>query len=173
MGWMFTNRPKGISDKDWFAKEWPSIRLLATHSTLTEFYAAAEQRSNPGEVFALVVLKRSQPGYHNFGYKGMDETMGPGYHGAPAKILDLLTPTDSEWANQWRDKCRETIAHRAKGRKVKAGTVVKFVRPVNLTGGYGEQDTFIFVKRNDFTLLGGTPVRLTGWRDRDYEVVTA
>ena len=33
--------------------------------------------------------------------------MGPYYYDCPKGILDLLTPTDNECANDWRRKCRE------------------------------------------------------------------
>lgn len=61
-----------------------------------------------GDVIGQVVItsgtNRRDP-YFNFGYKAMSETCGPCYYDCPKSILDLLTPTDSEWANKWRQKC--------------------------------------------------------------------
>ena len=39
---------------------------------------------------------------------GEDE--GPMYFGASKKVLSLLTPIDSEYSNEWRDKCYEEVA---------------------------------------------------------------
>ena len=58
-------------------------------------------------IFLTSVCKRD---YYDFGYKDMDETVGPCQCNCPKSILDLLTPTDSEWANQWRETCRANIA---------------------------------------------------------------
>ncbi len=69
-----------------------------------------------GEVFALVCLVRRNPKStdgHAFGYKDMSESMGPWEDGCPAKILDLLTPTTSEYALDWRalpGEVREALA---------------------------------------------------------------
>ena len=55
--------------------------------------------------------------YYNFSYKDMDETCGPYYYDCPKAILDLLTPTESEWANNWRNACRENLEKKAERRK--------------------------------------------------------
>lgn len=40
-----------------------------------------------------------------FAYKPMSETMGPCYYDCPPSILSLLSPTDNEYAKNWREKC--------------------------------------------------------------------
>lgn len=35
------------------------------------------------------------------------ESWGPYFCRCPKKILDILSPTDDEWAQEWRAKCRE------------------------------------------------------------------
>lgn len=66
-------------------------------------------------VFAVVFLTSTNAkDYYSFGYKDMDESMGPGSDDCPIGILDLLSPTDNEFANAWRDRCR------AKAEKKKA-----------------------------------------------------
>ena len=63
------------------------------------------------QVFGIVFLTQvDTKDYHNFSYKDMDETMGPCYYDCPKSILDLLSPTNNEYANNWRAKCREQIA---------------------------------------------------------------
>lgn len=70
--------------------------------------------------------------YFNFSYKDMSETSGPCYYDCPKGILDLLTPTDNEWANNWRVKCREQLAKKNNPnalRKLPVGTLIKVTMP--------------------------------------------
>lgn len=75
------------------------------------YYAAVEmiRPDSPREVFALVCLvdhnPRDSEGYV-FGYKDMDEGMGPVESDCPADILDMLTPTSRPYAIAWRERCR-------------------------------------------------------------------
>ena len=69
------------------------------------------------EVWAAVCLVRyslrDREGFI-FGYKDMSESMGPCEDSCPAKVLDLLTPTDNTHALDWRTRCRARLAERAK-----------------------------------------------------------
>lgn len=40
-----------------------------------------------------------------FAYKPMSETMGPCYYDCPPSIISMLSPTDNEYAKEWREKC--------------------------------------------------------------------
>ena len=86
-------------------------RILKASLVGTTVYAAVEYQTEKGtEVFAAVVLTSvDNNDYFNFSYKDMDETCGPYHYDCPASILKLLTPTTSEHANQWREKCWEKI----------------------------------------------------------------
>lgn len=42
-----------------------------------------------------------------FGYKLMAEEEGPYYYGAPAEVLEKLSPTDDPWCLKWRAKCAD------------------------------------------------------------------
>src|SRR3546814_11745666 len=70
-----------------------------------------------GEIFAIVCLVRWNPrakdGYI-FGYKVMEESLGPCEADCPARILDLLTPPDKEYAREWRTRCRANLEFRAR-----------------------------------------------------------
>lgn len=75
------------------------------------YYAAVEdihKETNERMVFAIVILTSSDKanGY-NFGYKDLDEFMGPCASKCPNSILDLLSPTDHEGALAWRERCRK------------------------------------------------------------------
>ena len=50
---------------------------------------------------------------HGWGYKDVDETMGPYETSFPCTWLELLTPTASKYANEWRAKVK------ARGEKLK------------------------------------------------------
>jgi len=56
-------------------------------------------------VYAAVVLWSYSKKNGELTTKQMDESMGPGYCGATAKLLKLLTPTDSKYALDWRKQC--------------------------------------------------------------------
>ena len=81
--------------------------MLKSSMVGTVYYGAIKKDST-NEVSGYVALTSSdkRQGY-NFGYKSMDETYGPYQHKCPLAILNLLTPTDNEFANEWRKRCRE------------------------------------------------------------------
>lgn len=71
---------------------------------------ATETEPESVKVFAAVVLTAvDNKDYYNFAYKDMDETVGPGEDNCPKGILDLLTPTDYEYAKEWRKRCYENL----------------------------------------------------------------
>lgn len=80
-------------------------------------------------VFAVVFLtSTNMKDYYNFCYKNMCETSGPYRRECPKGILDLLTPTDSEWANEWRKECYENIKAKRNPNglnKLPVGSVIK------------------------------------------------
>ena len=84
-------------------------------------------------VFAAVFLTSTDmKDYWNFSYKNMDESYGPCNYDCPKGILDLLTPTESEYANAWRKQCYENIAKKKNPNgfsKLPVGTVIKVIMP--------------------------------------------
>ena len=91
--------------------------VLKSHIVGSTYYAAVKRikfatETKPEEscVFAAIVLTSvDSKDYFNFSYKDMDETMGPYQYGCPKSILDLLSPTDNEYANKWRERCYEVL----------------------------------------------------------------
>ena len=70
--------------------------------------------------------------YYNFAYKDMDESYGPCQCDCPKGILDLLSPTENEYALQWRKACYENIVKKRNPNgfnKLPVGTVIKVVMP--------------------------------------------
>ena len=105
------------------------------------YYAAVRQENKETQaidvwgVVCLMSERKDGCGYW-YGYKDMSEDMGPYYYDCPVAILDLLTPTDNEDANEWRDKCRE-YAKKPKLSKLKEGDIIRFICPWQTT--YHEQ----------------------------------
>lgn len=101
-------------------------KVLKSAMVGSTYYAAVEAIFPDGrrQVFASVCLtKRSR---NDFGYKGMDESMGPNEARCPLAILNLLTETDSEHANDWRQRCRKYHAYKAARPAYRTGMVVVY-----------------------------------------------
>ena len=83
-------------------------------------------------VFAVVVKTGSDAknGY-NFGYKMMDETVGPTDDNCPAGILNLLTAPQNQWAAEWRERCKKKQSAKNSPTslsKLPVGTIISFKR---------------------------------------------
>jgi hypothetical protein len=119
MGWLYMQSFNGHAGPcDYldaqFTYDAPDFRSRVLKSALVGghvYYAAVEHRraGDAREVFAAVCLVHHNPrdpeGFI-FGYKDMTEHMGPVESACPEEILDLLTPTTSACALQWRARCR-------------------------------------------------------------------
>lgn len=138
MGWTTTYKPKGEPALDFFNRAgvftW-SGDSPHTHKVLDSalvkfntFYAAVEQtHKETGErhVWAVVILIRRYPkDIYNFGWKDMSESEGPFASECPERILKLLTPTDSNGANDWRKRCWANIELRKTRKNLPHGTVL-------------------------------------------------
>lgn len=88
---------------------WIPLKVIAKGRTV---YAAV-RRVKPGcepYVYASVILtSTNMRDYYNFSYKEIDETCGPCECECPATILNMLSPTDNVYANEWRENCRKNI----------------------------------------------------------------
>lgn len=80
-------------------------------------YAAIQKPD--GEVFAAIVpfelVKRGSA--WELLYDMESETVGPCDVKCPARILNMLSPTRSEYAINWREKCRSRIKNRRTNNK--------------------------------------------------------
>lgn len=90
-----------------------------------------------GQRWACLYLLRGSPkvknDQYNWGYKDVCESMGPNELSFPYTWLDLLTPTDSQYANEWRARVK------ARGEKLQKATLGSKWK------GYGH--TFEIIKR--------------------------
>lgn len=88
-----------------------------------------ETDATGGYTFAAVFLTSCRDG--EWGYKDMDETAGPNEAEAPAKLLDLLSPTTAEYALDWRQRCRDHAARQS--RTLKTGEVIRLAQPLRFS----------------------------------------
>ena len=106
--------------------------------------------------------------------------MGPHACDCPEPILDLLTPTDRQYALQWRARCRENTATRravAAKPSPRAGQVIVFDEPLSFANGRTfEQLEVIANPRSHRTVLfrapgSGSLYRIPNIKSRTYRLV--
>lgn len=180
MGWTFSHRAKGQSDLDYFKSsgtftwsdpECSDYRVIDSATVnRTVLYAVLEMNASRkpdlipdenGKVrIALVMLIKWVPkDWYNFGWKDMDEFMGPCESTCPEKILKQLSPFKPEaladalakreaalaagkesWqvysgilsAHEWRERCRKRLDTR---KAMTVGAEFRLPRPVRFTDG--------------------------------------
>ena len=153
-----------LDDQFTYARDDHRLTVLKSSMVGNTYYAAAERRDGDDkrEVFAIVCLTFSRPAARDgftFGYKDMTEHMGPCESDCSASVLDLLTPIEGEWANDWRARCRANIAKwRLADAKPtpKPGQTIVFDEPLTFSDG---------VARTRFEVIAGP--RGKGLRFRD------
>lgn len=154
------------------------LQVLASSCSQNRvYYAATQVMTNGvgGEVFAIVCLVRWNPTDKEgliFGYKAMEESMGPCEDGCPAAILNLLTQTQNEYALDWRGRCRARLARRQ--RPLADGDRIKLEQALTFVDGH-VADEFIVVKRGR-RLAFRDPVthglyRISRFKDRLWSIV--
>ena len=163
MGWTFSHRDRGISNKKWFEDQFSfeneriKSTVLECASTLNVAYLAVEHiHKGDGErdVHAYVILTRWVRGdWYNFGQKEMSECSGPWRTRCPAKVLDLLTPTDDKYALEWRAKCRDNLAKRKARPRLSEGAVIRLPRKIKFTNG-DKLDTFVVRYPRNLSVTG-------------------
>ena len=132
MGWLYYGRVPGdiraeIARLCESATTEPRMRAISIARFGMTWYAAVEACYATPEAARACSYKRAFPptddgryvfgavfltqiGGYGWGYKDLDETMGPVASEAPAAILDRLTPTTAPHALDWRERCRSGCA---------------------------------------------------------------
>lgn len=127
MGWIFKEaeyyKPKGEIDRKaecdaLCVGKSKAFKVLKSAMVGTIYYAAVKQYkkyvngvyiSIPEDkqiVFGMVILTSvNNKDIYNFGYKEIEESMGPVESKCPKSIIQLLSPTTSEYAQRWRQRC--------------------------------------------------------------------
>lgn len=104
------------------------------HVSVTDHPELTEKR-----IFGMVELTRITGG--TFWHKSIDESMGPAECDCPKKILDLLPPPTTEYAENWRNRCEAKRKWKNTLAKLQEGSVIEFPAKYDLTDGTkaGEQ----------------------------------
>lgn len=181
MGWDYGPKPANVKDYmdslyNWESESKKYRVLKSAIVSMHEYYAAVEiveKGTGKREVVAIVALLHIDS--KELGKKTMDETCGPYSYNCPESILNLLTETNSEWAQEWRAKCRKQIANRKKVFSLKAGTVIKFDKPLSFSNGL-ELDTFTVqdIKKGYLRSAYGTvKIRRSTFISGGWEIVAA
>lgn len=186
MGWLFFEKPASITgyfrDQINYEDESRKQTLLDLAIVgMTTGYAAIEQilkTTGERKVYAMVILMRFVPKARDgltFGYKDVDETMGPTEARCPARILDLLTPLPedemqtTQWARRWRERCREAISRR---RQLTDGAVL--YHPQGVSYQNEARHWFHVIKEGRKTTVycldGGFPVKFPKWAAEEAEL---
>lgn len=194
MGWLYMRSLSGhYGPRQYLDAQFTFTRPELTSKVLRSaligmrvYYAAIEHarhETNERFVFAAVCLVRYNPrdreGYI-FGYKDMDETVGPNESDCPEAILDLLTPTEYPYAQAWRTRCLENAAtRRALSSKPspRPGQTIVFDQALSFSDGRS-LDRFEVVAnpRSHRTMLFRAPdtgglYRITSVKKRSYRLI--
>lgn len=174
MGWTSVSyREPGMSHAEFFSRE-----LLGPGSKILEsafvpgkgegvFYAAVETDSDIGsKVWAMVVLIHGRAGA-SFSWKAMDETVGPCEDSCPARVLDRLTPTDSQYALEWRRRCRERISSL---KRAVPGVTLIFSADYLTPSGPCRRFQLVDPAKGLFRAEDGVAYRLVGWKSSTFTV---
>jgi hypothetical protein len=144
MGWTFYHaikyKPNGEVDRkaeldnhDWGEK----YKVLKSSMVGSVYYAAVLTRRTEEVWCAVFLTQTCGKAYYNFGYKDMNESMGPIEARCPVSILNLLTPTDNEDSLQFRERCRKYHADKKSPTSLKnlpVGTKIIWTAPHDFVG---------------------------------------
>lgn len=146
MGWTGTymSCPKGkdrineaIKQEGYnFTEQYPDggyrkSEVIASAMVGTTVYLAVRRidtQQDIDTVYGAVILTGYNSQRGEFLTKGMDETMGPCECSCPKRVLDLLSPTEYEYAKDWRKRCeehRKAVNAKAALKRLKEGSKIK------------------------------------------------
>lgn len=130
MGWLFLSEIRDrksmiahLRRPERFGSDFELLKSTALGNT--HWYLC--RRKDTGFVFIGIDLMENgcaTPG-HGWGYKDMDESMGPCEVNCPLSYLKLASPPTG-YAIEWREKVREYHRKRAQKQAVGVGTVVQY-----------------------------------------------
>jgi hypothetical protein len=184
VGWTFTHKDQGLSIADFFREEFASDGGRGVVDCAVVGFRTAYIAYQMGDgVIAYVCLLSYKPNdYYSFGYKDMDERMGPCEDKCPERILRRLTPleplpegeenTGLAFAHAWRARCWANIAKRKDKPVFKDGDVVTFKTPIQFNHGWGKVDRFLIRVLNNRPTFwcGSTHFNVRGWEDMEYTI---
>ena len=124
----------------------------------------AIKNKETGDVFAQITLTSRKNGF--ISQKDIGEDAGPYAYDCPKSVFKLLTPTKSEFAQNWR---KEVEKYHAQG-KISVGDKVIFDQEITFQNGY-QGRVFTWLGGSKFAADYGYKVRITNWRSYKHEFV--
>lgn len=109
----------------------PTHKILRSQCVGNHFWALCESTPTDGPVTRYILLcllqgpKRSNPG-GSWGYKDMDESIGPYYYDCPLSYLDLATEPINDGARIWRETVRAHHSSKAKTPRPVEGMLITY-----------------------------------------------
>ena len=150
MGWLYRHDPIDnpvayLTDQYTHDGEHRTYRVLAAARVTNTVYMAVkitEKTTGKSYVLAAVIMI-SNTRKHGFGYKDMDETVGPCESACPDRIMRLLSPIEDipnpSYAVDWRARVvahKKTVAElRTKRASLRPGSIVTLEREVSFRDG--------------------------------------
>jgi hypothetical protein len=150
MGWLYKHDPIDdpvayLTDQYNHDGEHRTYRVLAAARVANTVYMAVKStEKTTGKWFVLAaVILISNTQKHGFGYKDMDECMGPYECDCPDRIMRLLSPIEDipspSYAAEWRARvaARKTADAelRTKRKQLRPGSIVTLEREVSFRDG--------------------------------------
>jgi len=128
MGWLFTEGQTRRQLIEHLTKteendkrKWTTLKRYCSGNTLFTVQEVLNKETLETHRFIGVYLMAPHKGY-GWGYKDMDESMGPYQVGCPLSFFDMV-PDPGSYATEWRKQCR--FAHARRFQKLEVGQAVK------------------------------------------------
>lgn len=121
----FNVKKSAMRGSVYYAAVEPLVRYAGRDEQGNSIYEDVPE--NERETWAAVFLTSvNMRDYYNFAYKDMSEDMGPYDSQCPLSILNLLSPTENKYANEWRERCRANAKTKNTLGKLPVGTTIEF-----------------------------------------------
>jgi len=129
--------------------------------------------------FTFGAVFRTRKDHGGWGYRLDEENVGPEFARAPKSLIDILSPTSSDWANSWRKRCLENAARRA--RRLKDGDVIRLDQALEFNDGRKRKHFKVIIEkpqgytraRTVFQCVEtGVTCRISGFRRRAWDAMS-
>lgn len=118
---------EGLNDED-ETHRWEVVDAVLRGSTAYAAVKRTVKATGEFKIFAVVMLS-SYGRDHYLMIKSMDESQGPYAYNCPKRIIERLTPTDSEYALRWRAACLDQKRKKNALGNLPIGTVIQLKNP--------------------------------------------
>ena len=102
-----------------------AIRFIKEFDELLGDYVDVPEQDQKVKAFIILTSIKTDHSGTWFSYKDMSEECGSYDYQCPDSILNLLTPTSSQYANDWRNGCRRYQQKKKDLRKAPYGTRIE------------------------------------------------